>query len=146
MRPIAKQFSRAGVMTSIVAAGVLVWIGGVAAQQRPSTFMGGTPSVVDSAGVRTSRLKFPAGTRSNWHTHPKGQLLMIEQGRGLTQVRNGPLLEMMPGVPWWTPAGVEHWHGSAPDVDSIQLTIYEGDVTWLEAVPDSVYKATPRKP
>ena len=53
---------------------------------------------------------------------------------------------MMPGQPWWTAAGIEHWHGSAPDVDSIQLTIYEGDVNWLEPVPDSVYKATPRKP
>ncbi len=49
----------------------------------------------------------------------------------------------MPGEPWWTPAGVEHWHGAAPDEDALQLTIYEGTVDWLEGVPDDVYLATP---
>ena len=49
-------------------------------------------------GVRTLRLKFPAGSRSNWHSHASGQLLMIEEGKGRTQERNGPLLEMSPGV------------------------------------------------
>ena len=52
---------------------------------------------------------------------------------------------MLPGQPWWTKAGVEHWHGVAPDTDAVQLTIYEGDVKWLEPVPDDVYKAAPRK-
>jgi len=42
-------------------------------------------------------------------------------------------------------AGVEHWHGAAPDQDAVQLTIYEGDVKWLEAVPDEAYKAAPQR-
>jgi quercetin dioxygenase-like cupin family protein len=70
---------------------------------------------------------------------------MIEEGLGRTQDRNGPLLEMLPGVPRYTKAGVEHWHGAAPDQDSVQLTIYEGDVKWLEPVTDAVYKAAPKK-
>jgi len=40
---------------------------------------------------------------------------------------------------------VEHWHGAAPDQDAVQLTIYEGDVKWLEAVPDEAYKAAPQR-
>jgi quercetin dioxygenase-like cupin family protein len=62
-----------------------------------------------------------------------------------TQVRGGPVLEMLPGEPWWTPANVEHWHGAAPDEDALQLTIYEGTVNWLEAVSDKDYLAAPQK-
>ena len=135
--------SRVKVLTAIVAAGIVVVIGGAAAQQ--SNFVGGTPAQLDAKAVRTLRLKFPAGSRSNWHSHSAGQLLMIEEGKGRTQERNGPLLEMTPGAPWYTKAGVEHWHGAAPDLDVVQLTIYEGDVKWLEPVTDAVYKASPSK-
>ena len=74
-------------MTSIVAGGVLVWIAAAAGQQ--SNFAGGTPSQLDAKAIRTLRLKFPAGSRSNWHSHARGQLLMVEQGRGRTQERGG---------------------------------------------------------
>src|SRR4026209_2453951 len=49
-----------------------------------SNFMGGTPSQLDAKAVRTLRLRFPAGSRSNWHSHSHGQLLMVEQGGGRT--------------------------------------------------------------
>jgi quercetin dioxygenase-like cupin family protein len=52
---------------------------------------------------------------------------------------------MEPGQPWYTKAGVEHWHGAAPDQDVVQLTIYEGDVKWLEPVSDEAYKAAPQR-
>ena len=70
---------------------------------------------------------------------------MIEEGRGRTQVRGGPVMETVPGQPWWTAAGVEHWHGAAPDQDALQLTIYEGSVKWLEPVTDQQYLAPPKK-
>jgi len=136
--------SRTAIMSSIVAAGLLVWIAGIGAQQQ-SNFVGGNPTQMDAKAVRTLRLKFPAGSRSNWHSHTQGQLLMVEEGKSRTQERGGPLREMRPGQPWFTKAGVEHWHGAAPDQDVVQLTIYEGDVKWLEPVTDAVYKATPRK-
>lgn len=110
-----------------------------------SNFMGGTPQRRDADGVSTLRLLFPAGVRSNWHSHSWGQLLMIEEGRGLAQDRNGPLREYGPGQPFWTPAGIEHWHGAHPEEDALQLTIYEGDVNWLEPVSDEVYLATPQR-
>lgn len=112
-----------------------------AAQQ--SNFMGGRPEVLESGEVRTLRLRFPAGVRSNWHSHTDGQLLMVEEGLGRTQVRGEPLRERGPGEPWWTAPGVEHWHGAAPDQDAIQMTIYSGTVDWLEPVTDEVYTAPP---
>lgn len=138
-----KNLSRVWILSAIIAGGVFVAIAGTAAQQ--SNFVGGTPTQLDAKAIRTLRLKFPAGSRSNWHSHSAGQLLMVEEGKGRTQERNGPLLEMGPGQPWHTKAGVEHWHGAAPDQDVQQLTIYEGEVKWLEPVTDAVYKAAPRK-
>lgn len=108
-------------------------------------FMGGSPTTVDSAAVRTSRLRFPKGSRSNWHSHSWGQLLMVEEGKGLTQVRGQAVREVLPGEPWFTKAGVEHWHGAAPDTDMLQLTIYEGNVNWLEPVTDKEYLARPSR-
>lgn len=144
-----KTESRVKTALSLVAAGAFAWLligqqsGLNAAQQ--STFMGGSPRIENSEDVRTLRLLFPAGVRSNWHTHSWGQLLMVEEGSGRTQVRGGPVLEALPGEPWWTDAGVEHWHGAAPDEDVLQMTIYEGTVTWLDPVSDEAYRVTPQR-
>ncbi len=141
--------SRARVALSLVAAVALGWIlvgqqsSLNAAQQSP--FMGGSPRVEDSEDLRTLRLLFPAGVRSNWHTHSWGQLLMVEEGSGRTQVRGGPVLEMLPGEPWFTAAGVEHWRGAAPDEDALQMTIYEGTVEWMDPVPDDDYQVRPQR-
>jgi quercetin dioxygenase-like cupin family protein len=120
-----------------------------AAQQSP-IFMGGNPEglgTLEDIDVRTSRLRFPAGVRSNWHTHVGGgQLLMIESGRGLHQVRGGPLHEMRPNEPWYTAEGVEHWHGAHPDEAAVQWTIYGGDVNWLEPVQDEQYRMRAQRP
>lgn len=144
--------SRVKVLTSLAVVAAIVWTIGQryqlnAAGQRSgqSLFTGGNPTTEDATSVRTSRLRFPAGSRSNWHSHSWGQLLMIEEGKGRTQMRGGPVLEMDPGQPWWTSAGVEHWHGAAPDQSALQLTIYEGTVKWLEPVGDKEYLTAPRK-
>lgn len=139
--------SRVKVLTSLVAVAAVVWTVGqrVNGQAGQSNFQGGTPSSVDATAVRTTRLKFPKGSRSSWHSHSWGQLLMIEEGKGRTQVRGGPVVETNPGTPWWTAAGVEHWHGASPEQDALQLTIYEGTVKWLEPVTDKEYLTAPRK-
>ena len=141
--------SRIRIALSLVAAGVFGWI--LVGQQssldaaQQSNFMGGSPRIQDSEDVRTLRLVFPAGVRSNWHTHSGGQLLMVEEGSGRTQVRGGPVLEMLPEEPWFTEAGVEHWHGAAPDEDVLQMTIYSGSVEWLGPVSDEEYRVMPQR-
>lgn len=139
--------SRITVLAALVAAGLLAWVIGARIEPRvaaqaggQSNFTGGNLTTADASALRTMRLRFPAGSRSNWHSHSWGQLLMVEQGKARTQVRGGPVLEMLPGQPWFTAAGVEHWHGAAPDQDVLQLTIYEGTVKWLEPVGDKEYR------
>lgn len=138
------------ILTSVCATVVLAWLVlGTQANQltaQQSNFMGGAPSVRDSEDVNTLRLLFPAGVRSNWHTHDWGQLLMVEEGRGLTQDRGGPIIEMHAGEPWWTPSGREHWHGAHPDEDVLQLTIYAGGVNWMDPVSDAEYTARSQRP
>jgi quercetin dioxygenase-like cupin family protein len=130
-------------LAALIFAGVLL-----ASQSEPaaqqSNFVGGSPTRVDSQDLTLLRLRFKAGSRSNWHSHEKGQLLMIEQGHGLTQERGKPVRVVGPGQPWYTPPGVEHWHGASPDEDVVQLTIYGGAVKWLEPVTDAEYRATPQ--
>ena len=41
-----------------------------------SNFVGGEPSRPDSSDIRTLRLRFESGSRSNWHSHSNWQILM----------------------------------------------------------------------
>ncbi|MCY4263649.1 MAG: cupin domain-containing protein [Gammaproteobacteria bacterium] len=112
-----------------------------------SNFQGGAPQVSEAPDdARYIRILFPAGVRSSWHTHTWGQLLMIEEGVGLHQIRGRAIEEFHPGEPFWTPAGIEHWHGAHPDVDAMQLTIYEGTVNWLEPTTDEQYMGVRTRP
>lgn len=167
MEKRAASPSRLVLALGVIAAGVLGWMTlpapaeSMPAQQ--STFMGGNPEVLssdeiqnlggvfqmlvahsdalDSEGLRTLRLRFPAGVRSNWHTHTHGQLLMVEEGVGLHQIRGEDIEARQPGDAWWTDSGVEHWHGAHPDQDVVQLTIYSGEVNWMDPVTDDQYMA-----
>lgn len=111
-----------------------------------SNFQGGAPEVSEAPDMRSIRILFPAGVRSSWHTHTWGQLLMIEEGRALTQVRGEPVMEMHPGEPWWTAADVEHWHGAHPDESALQITIYEGSVVWMDPTTDEEYMTASTRP
>ena len=66
----------------------------VAAQ---SNFVGGDPSRPDSTDIRALRLRFEAGSRSNWHSHANWQILMAEEGRGQTQERGQDIQDLLPG-------------------------------------------------
>ncbi len=132
-----------GMITSIGAA--LAVVGAVLGLQmsqssaQSSNFQGGSPQVSQAPDMTSIRILFPAGVRSSWHTHTWGQLLMIEEGVGLHQVRGRAVEEIYPGEPWWTGPDIEHWHGAHPDIDAHQLTIYEGSVDWLDPVTDEQY-------
>jgi quercetin dioxygenase-like cupin family protein len=139
------------IVTSVCAAAAL-GLGVLAFQTdfisaQSSNFQGGAPQVTQGPDdARYIRILFPAGVRSSWHSHTWGQLLMIEEGIGLHQIRGRAIEEFQPGEPFWTPSGVEHWHGAHPDVDALQLTIYEGTVNWLEPTTDEQYAGVRYRP
>jgi quercetin dioxygenase-like cupin family protein len=149
-KPLRIVLVTAAVSVAVTAMFLFFSAGSEANAAQQSNFMGGSPEILGdlaSVEVRTMRLRFPAGVRSNWHAHVGGgQLLMVESGRGLHQVRGGPLHEMRPNEPWYTPEGVEHWHGAHPDEAAVQWTIYGGDVNWLDPVTDEQYRMRAQRP
>lgn len=145
-----KKKSIGGMITSIGAAltvvGAVIGLQTSQSSAQSSNFQGGAPQVSQAPDMTSIRILFPAGVRSSWHTHTWGQLLMIEEGIGLHQVRGRVIEEIHPGEPWWTGPDIEHWHGAHPDVDAHQLTIYEGSVEWLDPVTDEQYTGARIRP
>ncbi|MBO6507860.1 MAG: cupin domain-containing protein [Roseibium sp.] len=98
----------------------------------------------EPARVRTLRVAFEPGSRTNWHTHPLGQTLQVLQGSGFVQVWGQEKLPILPGDVVWIPPGVKHWHGAGPETAMVHLAIQEaldGSVAdWMEPVDDATYR------
>jgi len=96
------------------------------------------PSQVGAALVR-----FDAGARTAWHTHPLGQRLVVTEGSGWTQVEGGAVEAIHAGDVVWCPPGVRHWHGATPTTIMAHIAIQESEdgspVTWMEHVSDEDY-------
>lgn len=88
---------------------------------------------------------FEAGARSNWHTHPSGQILIILDGEGYHQIEGQPRQTMKKGDVVKCPPNAKHWHGATENSSLTQLYIVpnteKGIVTWMEPVTDEQYNS-----
>lgn len=95
------------------------------------------------ARIGGATVTFEPGARTNWHTHPLGQTLIVTAGLGLVQQEGGPIQEIRPGDTVWIPPGVKHWHGASATVGMSHIAFSEAldgkTVDWLEAVSDDQY-------
>src|SRR5688572_17332265 len=95
------------------------------------------------ARVRGASVTFEPGARTNWHTHPLGQTLIVTAGCGRAQRDGGPVEEIRPGDVVWIPPGEKHWHGAAPTSAMTHIAIQEAldgkAVDWMEKVTDEQY-------
>ncbi|ALN71144.1 cupin domain-containing protein [Aureimonas sp. AU20] len=86
---------------------------------------------------------FEPGARTAWHTHPRGQTLIVTAGLGLVQREGGPVEEIRPGDVVWFEPGEKHWHGASPTTAMTHIAIQENQdgkvVDWLEQVSDADY-------
>jgi quercetin dioxygenase-like cupin family protein len=89
---------------------------------------------------------FEPGARSNWHTHPGGQILIITDGTGYHQIKGQPRQTIRKGDVVKCPPNVMHWHGASPGSALQQLYIVpnteNGIVQWFQAVSDEEYNST----
>ncbi|KQT18498.1 cupin [Chryseobacterium sp. Leaf404] len=104
--------------------------------------------LVDADSLLTTavgNVYFEPGARSNWHSHPAGQILIITDGIGYHQIEGQPIEILKKGSVVKCPPNVRHWHGASADVGLQQLYIVpnteKGIVNWQEAVADEVYKS-----
>lgn len=88
---------------------------------------------------------FEPGARSNWHSHPAGQILIITDGVGYHQIEGQPRETLRKGDVVQCPPNVKHWHGASEDTGLQQMYIVpnteKGVVNWMEPVTDEVYTA-----
>lgn len=100
------------------------------------------------ATASCAAVTFEPGARSAWHTHPRGQTLIVTAGCGWTQCDGGPIVEIRPGDVVWCPPGQKHWHGAAATTAMTHIAIQESvdgrAVEWMEKVADADYRVGPR--
>jgi len=123
---------------------VLVALGGLLvgssyAQQDDPRFTGKS-TVMEGKDLTVARRHFEAGARAAWHSHDKGQLLMVEEGRMRTQKRGQAIKELGVGESDYTGPAVVHWHGATPTEPLVQINVgFGGETKWLEKVTDAEY-------
>jgi 4-carboxymuconolactone decarboxylase len=88
---------------------------------------------------------FEPGARTNWHTHPKGQVLIVTEGEGLYQEKGKKSQIIKKGDVVNIPENVEHWHGATSKTKMVHIAItnYEGETNaiWLNPVTDEEFKS-----
>jgi quercetin dioxygenase-like cupin family protein len=122
-----------------------------ASQKGPAEYFTGTVRIdplfqaKDTTQASGAYVTFEPGARSAWHTHPRGQTLVVTAGVGRVQIEGGPVEEIRPGDVVWFWPGEKHWHGAAPTTAMTHIAIQEKKdgkvVEWMEQVSDEQYRA-----
>jgi len=90
------------------------------------------------ATLAGATVSFAPASRTRWHSHPFGQLLIVTAGEGWTQTRGQSPRRLTRGEVVWTPPGVEHWHGATGANGLTHVAVAEEQpgrtVTWLDHV------------
>ncbi len=97
----------------------------------------------DENSEGSSDVRFPAGARTVWHTHPDGQRLIITEGTGWVQEWGKKRITVHEGDVVWFAPGVKHWHGATSDSamahTAITYAVDGVNVDWLEHVTEDQY-------
>ena len=93
--------------------------------------------------LTSALVTFEPGARTNWHTHPLGQLLVVTKGKGWTQCEGGERVEVSAGDTIWCPPGHKHWHGATSTTAMSHIAVQEmldgKNIDWMEPVTDEQY-------
>ncbi|MBN1132049.1 MAG: cupin domain-containing protein [Bacteroidales bacterium] len=94
--------------------------------------------------TRFGNVTFEPKARTNWHSHPGGQILLITRGKGYYQAKGHPAMILHKGDVVEVPPNAVHWHGAGPDGEfahiAISLNTDEGGAVWSGPVTDEEYE------
>lgn len=129
----------------------IIRAGSTPSARGPSDWFTGTVRIdplfnpFEGARVQGAQVTFEPGARTAWHTHPKGQTLIVLSGLGRVQREGSPVEEIRPGDVVWFAPGEKHWHGASPATAMVHIAIQEIEngkaVDWMERVTDVEYGA-----
>lgn len=74
-----------------------------------------------------------AGSRSRWHTHGAGQVLVVVSGTGLVAAYANDAVEVVEvsiGDLIVSDAGERHWHGAADEASCVYVSVSRGMTDW----------------
>lgn len=94
-------------------------------------------------------VSFSPKARSAWHTHPKGQTLIVIDGEIYTGTQGGIVQVAHKGDVISCPPNVKHWHGAGESQSGAHIALTSEvngkNVVWLEKVSDEEYKNALKK-
>lgn len=99
----------------------------------------------DDLNSAAGKVIFEPKARTNWHSHPGGQVLIVTEGVGYYQEKGKPIRTIREGDVVKIPMDVVHWHGashnSAMTHTAIGLNRDKGSTEWLGPVTDVEYNS-----
>jgi quercetin dioxygenase-like cupin family protein len=88
--------------------------------------------------TQLASVTYEKGTRTKWHYHPAGQILIVTSGTAYYQEKDKPKQILAKGAVAKCPPGVHHWHGASPDAAMTLMAINpnmdKGAVQWLDKI------------
>lgn len=97
----------------------------------------------DNLNTNGGKVKFEPKARSNWHSHPGGQILIVTDGTGYHQIEGKPIQVIREGDVIKVPADAKHWHGASHEHSmthtAIGPNLDRGGAQWAEPVTDEEY-------
>lgn len=102
-------------------------------------------SLVEADSINQNALgsvTFEPGARTNWHSHPTGQIILALSGEGYYQEKGSPKKIVHKGDVVKCPPNVPHWHGASANREFIQVAItsrQNGPTEWMHPVTEEEY-------
>ncbi len=116
-------------------------------EQFTKTFTGtvyGDPIISDAgeAAISVTSVLFHPGSRTYWHSHSRGQVLLVTSGEGRVQSAGGDVQRIRAGDVVQADPGERHWHGAGPDTYVVHTAVTLGITSWSDEVTDAEYGET----
>lgn len=93
----------------------------------------------------TGNVYFEAGARTNWHSHPPGQILIVTGGVGYHQIKGQPKETIRKGDVVKCPPNKLHWHGASGNNSMSHIYLVpnteKGIVEWKDPVTDEEFES-----
>jgi len=93
------------------------------------------------AAIRVASVMFHPGARTFWHSHGRGQVLLVTSGEGRVRSAGGDGRRIRAGDVVQVDPGEVHWHGAGPDTYMVHTAVTLGITNWSDEVSDAEYGA-----
>ncbi|TGL44294.1 carboxymuconolactone decarboxylase family protein [Leptospira perdikensis] len=93
--------------------------------------------------TQIGNVTFSPSSRTNWHYHPGGQILLVTKGPGYYQEKGNAVRIVNTGDIIKCPPNIIHWHGATTMEEfshiAIGTNMQVGPVIWLQPVSEEEY-------